>query len=66
MRWVDLAREYFPAITDEEANSILWGYTSFPCFWNIPADGDTPEACCKKQLQELKEHKARKELRNAE
>lgn len=55
MRWIDLVREYFPDATDAEADSILWGKTGFPEFWNIPEDGNTPEECCRKQLQALKE-----------
>ena len=55
MSWVDLVREYFPSITDEEANDILWEKTGFPCFWHIGVDGNTPEACCRKHLQEFKD-----------
>ena len=55
MNWIDLVRKYFPNAADEEANDILWERTGFPCFWNIPEDEDTPEACCRKQLQEYKD-----------
>jgi hypothetical protein len=54
MTWRDLVREYFPDATDKLADWILWEKTGFPGFWNIPADGDTPEACCRKQLAALK------------
>jgi hypothetical protein len=56
MTWTELVREYFPDVSDKEADYILWNHTGFPSFWNIPHDGDTPEACCRKQLVKLKEH----------
>jgi len=37
------------------AGYILWNFTGYPDFWNIPEDGKTPEECCKKQLIQLKE-----------
>ena len=55
MRWIDLVKEYFPEATDEQADIILWGKTGFPTFYNIGIDGDTPEACVRKQLQEFKD-----------
>jgi len=55
VRWVDLVREYFPGITDEAANDILWRETGFPCFWRLGEDGATPEACCRQQLQEFRD-----------
>ena len=58
--WIDLVREYFPNISDEGADALLWEYTGFPCFWNIPEDGETPEECCRKQLAALKEGKRTK------
>jgi len=54
MRWIDLVKEYFPKVTDEQADYILWGKTGFPTFWNIPEDGNTPEECCRKQLDNFK------------
>ena len=51
----DAVREYFPEATPEEADFILWEKTGFPCFWNIGVDGDTPEQCLRKQLQEFKD-----------
>ena len=57
MTWMELVKEYFPEITDEEAEGLLWERTGFPCFWS-DSDGDTPETCCRKQLQELKEIKS--------
>lgn len=62
MTWIDLVREYFPEVTDEEADCILWGYTGFPGFWNIPEDGSTPEECCRKQLKELKDKNGKTHL----
>jgi len=55
MTWIELVKEYFPDASDKECDAILWGETGFPDFWNIPEDGDTPEACCRKQLQQLKD-----------
>ena len=60
MSWTDLVREYFPDATDEQAGYILWEKTGFPGFWNIPQDGDTPEACCRKQLQQFKDEISRR------
>lgn len=53
--WVELVREVFPDATDDEADYILWEHTGFPSFWNIPEEGETPEECCKFQLELLKE-----------
>jgi hypothetical protein len=51
----DIAREYFPGLTDTQANNLLWEHTGYPEFWSIPEDGNTPEECLRKQLKELKE-----------
>ena len=32
----EIARQYFPEAGDEEIEIILWEYTSFPEFWQIP------------------------------
>ena len=55
MRWLDLVREYFPNITDEVADCILWEHTGFPSFWRLGEDNSTIEECCRKQLQEYKD-----------
>ena len=55
--WNDLVKEYFPLVSDEGIENILWKDTGYPCFWNIPEDGKTPIECAKKQLQELKDSK---------
>jgi len=55
MKWVELVKEYFPSATDEQADYILWEKTGFPCFWRLGEDGATPEACCRKQLQEFRD-----------
>lgn len=55
MTWVELVKEYFPAVSDEEADYILWEKTGFPTFWLIPENGNTVEECCGKRLQELKD-----------
>ena len=51
----DVVREYFPEATDDEVDFILWEETGFPAFWNIGVDGNTPEECLRKQLQEFKD-----------
>ena len=51
----EIVREYFPNITDECAEFILWGHTGFPGFWNIPEDGLTVEECLRTQLKAFKE-----------
>jgi len=50
----DIVREYFPDASDGDIESIVWAETGFPCFWNIPEDGNTPEECFRKQLGEFK------------
>lgn len=50
MKILDVVREYFPTATDDQALNILWEYTGYPGFWNIPEDGATPEECMRKQL----------------
>lgn len=52
---MDVVREYFPDISEDEADHIVWGHTGFPGFWNIPTDGATPEECFRKQLQTYKD-----------
>lgn len=51
---LDVAREYFPRMSDDRLDCILWEHTGFPFFWNIPKDGKTPEECLRKQLADLK------------
>jgi len=50
----DIVREYFPDATDDECEFILWEKTGYPCFWNIPEDGSTPEECFRHQLGRFK------------
>jgi hypothetical protein len=45
-----IVREYFPTATDEQIEHILWGKTGFPGFWQMPRDGQSPEACLRSQL----------------
>lgn len=47
--FLDVAREYFPELSDDELDFILWEYTGFPSFF----DGDT-ETELRKQLQYAK------------
>lgn len=46
MNWLDLVRKYFPGISDEEADFILWERTAYPM-----AGVETVE----EQLKELRE-----------
>lgn len=54
MTWIELVRHYFPDVTDEQADYILWEYTGFPEFWSLNRWCPTPTARCRKQLRQLK------------
>ena len=54
MTAIEIAREYFPDVCDDDLDGIIWSYTGFPGFWNIPKDGNTPEECLRYQLKRLK------------
>jgi hypothetical protein len=45
------AAKFGLSLTDNEANDVAWNFTGFPSFWNIPADGATPEECFRTQLK---------------
>lgn len=47
---LEIVRDVFPDVNDEEAECILWERTGWPAFW----DGD-PETVLRRQLQELKD-----------
>ena len=47
---MEIAREYFPDVSDDELNAIIWGHTGYPCFW--PDDTKTPEEHFRTQLAE--------------
>jgi hypothetical protein len=49
----EIAKEYFPDKNDEFLSHVIWEHTGFPEFWNIPEDGNTPEECFRKQLQDF-------------
>lgn len=49
-----IVREFFPNATSEQINNILWDYTGYPEFWDIPKDGWTATQCLRKQLRDLK------------
>lgn len=51
----DIVNEFFPGISKDEFDHIVYGHTGFPAFWNIPDDGATPEECFRKQLQTYKD-----------
>ena len=48
-----IVKEYFPLATQGEIENILWTYTGYPEFWNIPQDGWSASQCLRKQLREL-------------
>ena len=50
--WRDVVRESFPDANDDFIEHVIWEKTGFPAFWNIPADGNTPEECFRKQVSE--------------
>jgi hypothetical protein len=54
MTWLELAKEEASKagliIDDEAADYILWEYTGFPIYWDIPRLGATPEEVCRNQL----------------
>jgi len=52
----EIAREYFPDITDEVLSYIIWEKTGYPVFWQLGEDGNTPEECFRKQLQTYKDN----------
>ena len=37
-------------LSEGEAGYIAWNHTGFPHFWNIPADGSTPEEVFRTQV----------------
>lgn len=57
MTGLEIVKEYFPKISDDDAGYILWNETGFPSFWSIPEDGETPEECLRTQLKRFKEAK---------
>ena len=46
------AAKFWLALTDEEAEWVLWEYTGYPCFWPISEVTPTPEACLRQQVRE--------------
>lgn len=50
MNCLEIAKEYFPDYGRGKLAYILWEYTGYPAFWNMPEDGETPEECLRKQL----------------
>jgi len=54
MNAIEIAREVFPDKPDDFLEFVIWEYTGFPSFWNIPQEGNTPEECFRKQLNDFK------------
>lgn len=50
-RAIEIAREYFPSLSDDELGYIVWNGTGFPCFF----DERDFEAGIRKQLENLKQ-----------
>jgi hypothetical protein len=50
----DIITQELGPMTLRDADTIAWEFTGFPCFWNIPADGATPEECFRTQLRRLR------------
>lgn len=55
MTALDIAREYFPDLPDNELDYIIWEHTGYPDFWQIGTDGNTREECFRTQLQRFKD-----------
>jgi hypothetical protein len=55
MTWLEVAKDeakkFGIELDDTQADHLLWEYTGFPDFWNIPADGATHEECARTQLR---------------
>lgn len=52
-KWIEIAREELPGLADDDLEYVIWEFTGYPDFWNIPKDGNTPEECFRKQLREF-------------
>lgn len=64
MNWIQLVKSYFPDITDDQADFILWEYTGFPSFWHLTKEYPTPISRCRKQLRQLKYNISKNKLKN--
>tara|TARA_Y100000310_G_scaffold91334_1_gene88694 strand:+ start:11536 stop:11943 length:408 start_codon:yes stop_codon:yes gene_type:complete len=51
----DIVLKYFPFISDDAVEHIMWGLTGWPGFWHIPEDGNTPMECFETQVRQAKE-----------
>jgi hypothetical protein len=51
----ELLAEELPDLPEDARDYVLWNYTGWPEFWNIPEDGATPEECLRKQLRDYRE-----------
>lgn len=45
--YIDLVKQYFPDLTDEEADQLLWDSTPFPMRNDLPTIGKYLEDCAK-------------------
>lgn len=61
-----IVREYFPNATDEFCEMLIWERTGYPCFWNIPECGKTPEECFRNQVKEVFETSTSKKVKHSE
>lgn len=51
----DIVMQELGPMTLRDAATIAWEFTGYPQWWNIPADGATPQECFRTQLRRLRE-----------
>lgn len=51
---IDIAREVFPDLPNDELTPILWEHTGYPHWWAI-REGETIEDCLRRQLNQFKD-----------
>lgn len=57
MKPIEIAKEVFPGKPDDFISFVLWEHTGYPCFWSTSAEYPTPEAVCRKQLEDFRDGK---------
>lgn len=49
---VDVVRQELGEWVPEDfAVYVLWNHTGYPCFWNIPEDGESPLECIRTSVR---------------
>ena len=51
LTWLDIVREVFPGVSDDQADALLWNRTGFPGFWET----DDPVKECRDQLIQFRD-----------